>query len=450
MSEKSHPSSARLLAAVSLAVVFAFIGANLYAQRSMVAIDANALALVHSIAPRIDHLTTLRGAIYRMDRAVRDAIAGRSNLAEAEVIAARERRAMTPHLDALNGTGRLSQKVAAFVREAQQSLRSKTGGNLAATQKEIESLGDAVAAIDQEVHELVTAAASDAARDGARIERLRIHASAIAYALNAVAGALSLTMVGIAFRIARQNERLLLERAKAVEERNALTERRAVELEAFAARVAHDLKNPITGMMLRLQVLQRPKTVDARDDAAIKIEQTLRRLVKIIDGLLAFATSGGAPDRNAKTSVRSIVKEVVSEIEAEASAGEVDLQITSVDAWSAVACPAATLSTILDNLVRNAVKFVVDGSGSSHVVVIRAEPRPATIRIEVLDNGPGIPHEEQSTIFAPYARGSEARRPGLGIGLATVKRLVEAYRGSVGVTSTVGVGSCFWVELPRA
>jgi signal transduction histidine kinase len=72
------------------------------------------------------------------------------------------------------------------------------------------------------------------------------------------------------------------------------------------------------------------------------------------------------------------------------------------------------------------------------------------VYFEVGDNGPGIPIEAQSHIFEPFVRVGGTSQPGTGIGLATVKRLVTASGGHIGVRSTIGVGTCFRFDLPRA
>jgi signal transduction histidine kinase len=72
------------------------------------------------------------------------------------------------------------------------------------------------------------------------------------------------------------------------------------------------------------------------------------------------------------------------------------------------------------------------------------------VRIEVTDTGPGIPKEMENEVFRPFVRGRTTSRPGVGLGLATVKRIVEAYGGRVGVLSSDGGGSRFWFTLPRA
>jgi signal transduction histidine kinase len=64
------------------------------------------------------------------------------------------------------------------------------------------------------------------------------------------------------------------------------------------------------------------------------------------------------------------------------------------------------------------------------------------------DTGPGVPREIEAKLFEPFVRGTSAV-PGAGLGLATVKKLVEAHRGHVGCKSAPGSGSTFWFDLPR-
>src|SRR5262249_33178839 len=94
--------------------------------------------------------------------------------------------------------------------------------------------------------------ATAAAAAAGPIERWRRHSAAVSYGLHGAAAALALLALFGAVRISRAHNRLIAERAAAVEERNRLMERRAEELEMFAARVAHDLKNPLGAIALRV------------------------------------------------------------------------------------------------------------------------------------------------------------------------------------------------------
>ena len=79
---------------------------------------------------------------------------------------------------------------------------------------------------------------------------------------------------------------------------------------------------------------------------------------------------------------------------------------------------------------------------------MRVVERGALVRFEIEDTGPGLPPALADRVFERHVRGE--RSTGLGLGLATVKRLVDNCGGQLGVHSRPGHGSCFWVELPRA
>jgi signal transduction histidine kinase len=78
---------------------------------------------------------------------------------------------------------------------------------------------------------------------------------------------------------------------------------------------------------------------------------------------------------------------------------------------------------------------------------VRLSRRANCVRIEVEDNGPGLPPGAEEWLFKPFHR-LASRQPGTGLGLATVKKIVEAYQGRVGVNAEPGKGSIFWVEIP--
>jgi len=73
-----------------------------------------------------------------------------------------------------------------------------------------------------------------------------------------------------------------------------------------------------------------------------------------------------------------------------------------------------------------------------------------SVRLSVQDSGPGLPAGMEQAVFAPYVRAPGTHAPGIGLGLATVKRIVESRRGRVGVWSDPRKGATFWVDLPLA
>jgi CheY-like chemotaxis protein len=97
----------------------------------------------------------------------------------------------------------------------------------------------------------------------------------------------------------------------------------------------------------------------------------------------------------------------------------------------------------------NAIKY---SPRKSKVTVSHGAAKSGSIRVRVIDNGPGIPKEKLSRLFTPFDRlgAEQSTVEGTGLGLALCQRLMKAMQGSIGVNSSVGKGSTFWVELPRA
>jgi signal transduction histidine kinase len=115
-----------------------------------------------------------------------------------------------------------------------------------------------------------------------------------------------------------------------------------------------------------------------------------------------------------------------------------------------LACDKAALASVLSNLLGNAVKHIALGKQTPRRIVVRAKDRGSYARIEVEDNGPGLPPGSEQRAFEPFRRlMPESNLPGIGLGLATVKKIVEAFGGQVGVESRPNSGSVFWFELPK-
>ncbi|HEX8796642.1 MAG TPA: HAMP domain-containing sensor histidine kinase [Polyangiaceae bacterium] len=232
-----------------------------------------------------------------------------------------------------------------------------------------------------------------------------------------------------------------------VRRHEAAEAQRRDELEAFAARVAHDIRAPLSVPLLALQALSRDLDADSRYKPAVERSvHGLKRVDGLVGDLLTFARAGAmCPEAGARAPLRAVVAGVVQDVEVTASAARVCVTVGALPGCE-VACSAGVLSSIVGNLVGNAIKYTA-GDARVREVTIRATATSERVRVEVADTGAGVPAEVQQKIFEPYVR-ADARAPGLGLGLATVKRLVETHGGRVGVRSQVGRGSVFWFELP--
>jgi signal transduction histidine kinase len=228
--------------------------------------------------------------------------------------------------------------------------------------------------------------------------------------------------------------------------RREAAELRVVDLEHFAGRVAHDVRSPLESVNLAVELAKRhpgdEKTRAALDGAT----RTLRRVGTLVEDLLVFAGAGAPPAAGVQAGVRAVLAGVVEMAQPLAAQRGIAVELREVCATT-VACSAGALTSMVSNLVDNAIKYIGERS-PKHIDVV-ASTDGSTTRIEVRDTGPGVPRKQRYAIFDPYVRAPGSTTPGFGLGLATVRRLAEAHGGSVGVAQNVPMGSVFWIELPN-
>jgi signal transduction histidine kinase len=143
-------------------------------------------------------------------------------------------------------------------------------------------------------------------------------------------------------------------------------------------------------------------------------------------------------------SLHSVIASCLRQLQAEIQAR--DTRVTVRGDEVVLYADPTLLKYALTNLLANALIFVAPGV-SPEVTVAAAMAR-GVCRIEVTDNGIGIRPEDQVRLFTPFVRlhGVE-EYPGIGLGLATVRKAIELMGGHVGVTSVPGAGSTFWIEF---
>jgi signal transduction histidine kinase/DNA-binding response OmpR family regulator len=217
----------------------------------------------------------------------------------------------------------------------------------------------------------------------------------------------------------------------------------------FFQNVSHELRAPLTMLVTPLQeILNEPGMVlsaTTRDT----VETSVRagdRLQRVIDALLNISRAPyGAlvPDRE-DLDLASVTTEVVEAFRPVAE-GQLSLRVEISDEPLRAYVDRNMWTTIVTNLVSNALKFTPDGEVK---VSLSSEDNLAVLT--VADTGIGIPREEQIDIFERFNRGTSGdQQPGSGIGLALVAEMSAAHGGTVEVESESGVGSRFVVRLPR-
>lgn len=217
------------------------------------------------------------------------------------------------------------------------------------------------------------------------------------------------------------------------------------ELASFAGVVAHDLLNPVTSVAGWAEVLQ----AELRDgdvlaaDALGRITRGVERMRQLVQDLLTHARSKDAALGLTDVDLAALVDDVVLAR---------DTPYVTTGSLRPVRADAALVRQVLDNLVGNGLKYVAPGV--EPWVRVHAAPDdhdPELVRVEVLDNGIGIPEEDRSHVFDEFHRAHAADYEGTGLGLAICRRIVERHGGRIGVEPNPdGAGSTFWFTLPAA
>jgi signal transduction histidine kinase len=222
----------------------------------------------------------------------------------------------------------------------------------------------------------------------------------------------------------------------------------------FLTVASHELTTPITSLLMLAQTLQAtrdemPAPVVDRS-LELLVRQT-RRLNTLVTELLDVTRlhAGALKVRRERVDLARVVRDATTRVvdEKAASAHAVALHLpTRMDGLWDRLC----LEQIVCNLLSNAIRF---GAGKPiDIVLDELEPEPSgRVRLQVRDQGIGIPEDRLPHIFGPFERAvSTSHYGGLGLGLYIVKCLVRALQGKVSVETTVGQGSTFTVELPKA
>jgi PAS domain S-box-containing protein len=234
-----------------------------------------------------------------------------------------------------------------------------------------------------------------------------------------------------------------------VRERTARLEESLREFEAFAYSLSHDMRAPLRAVQSLAEVIEEDygEQVPGAVPHLQKIVRSAERLDRLVCDVLQFARIARNEISLSPTNVGDLVREIVMdrpEFRTPKAHVSVATDIVSVQAHEAL------LSQCLANLLDNAVKYVSHGT----VPYVRIFTEPASsgrVRLCVQDNGFGIEAEHQSKLFELFRRlpASEGYE-GAGVGLAIVKKAAGRMNGEVGVTSSPGLGSTFWIELDKA
>ncbi len=221
----------------------------------------------------------------------------------------------------------------------------------------------------------------------------------------------------------------------------------------FLSNMSHELRTPLNAILGFAQLIESgtPAPTPGQQRSVGQILRAGWYLLDLINEILdlTLIESGKLSLSMEPLSLAEVLRESRAMIEPQATTRGIDVSFPPKDVALLVTADRTRLKQILINLLSNAIKYNRSGGSVAVSCVATASGR---VRISVTDTGEGLTPNQLRQLFQPFNRlGQEAHAgEGTGIGLVVSKRLVELMGGVIGVDSTPGVGSAFWIELPIA
>jgi PAS domain S-box-containing protein len=245
-------------------------------------------------------------------------------------------------------------------------------------------------------------------------------------------------------------ERTLKENNLELEGAKVAAEQANLAKSEFLSSMSHELRSPLNAILGFAQLMESdsPPATDKQKSSIDQILQAGWHLLKLINEILDLAKieSGRVPMSPEPVALSDVMRECQGMIETQASQRGIEVTFPTFATPRFIRADRTRVIQVLVNLLSNAIKYnVTQGT----VEVQYAETMPGRIRVSVQDTGAGLNSEQIGQLFQAFNRlGQEAGSvEGTGIGLVVAKQLVELMGGTIGVESTVGVGSVFWFEL---
>ncbi len=211
--------------------------------------------------------------------------------------------------------------------------------------------------------------------------------------------------------------------------------------------IAHELNNPLTGVMGYSQLLQLRKDLDDRaKENLLKINNLALRCQKIVQNLLSFARKQ-KPERTL-SDINEILEKTVELRSYEFQVNNIEISRELDRSLPKTIADAHQLQQVFLNVLTNAEQAMLEAHGKGRLTIrTRTDAQNARILVEIADDGPGIPESHLTRIFDPFFTTKEVGK-GTGLGLSLSYGMIKEHGGNIYARSRVGVGSTFVIELP--
>lgn len=214
------------------------------------------------------------------------------------------------------------------------------------------------------------------------------------------------------------------------------------------AALSHDLRTPLTALIglsetLARELAREPRPQDG-EAKALAIRDQARRTAQLVDNLLQMARleAGRVSVRRDWQSIEELAGSALADLEASLAGRPVDVDVAPD---LLISCDGALIERVLFNLVENATKY----TPAATPIRLSARRAEGSIEIAVEDRGPGLPHGRENAIFDKFTRGErESPVPGVGLGLAICRAIVEAHGGQIRAENREDGGARFVFTLP--
>lgn len=222
--------------------------------------------------------------------------------------------------------------------------------------------------------------------------------------------------------------------------------------EEFMATLTHDLKNPLIGANRILELMAARAMGDVslqQEKILLQLRDSNKTLLSIVQNLIEVYRfeRGVNTVCMQRTDLLEVLSSCIADIAPIAENREIEL-LKNCPGESIVFADPNSMRRVMQNLLDNALKFTPRGGR----VTMDLAPRSENVVLEIGDTGPGIPPDDQLTLFQRFSQGRVGKKytPGTGLGLYLCKQIVDAHRGEISFTTAEGVGTTFKVLLPAA